>query len=641
MSPTTRIAVPLAVAAAVFVAFHPALGADWVNYDDPVNFQNNPHYRGLGPAQLAWMFTDTAGHYIPLTWMSLGLDYLLWGMNPAGYHFTNVLLHAVNAALAYAFLLLLLPRCRKDPIPPAWLRGAAAAGALLYALHPLRVESVAWVTERRDLVAGLFFLSSLIAYLKAVPPEPERPAQRRWLALSALLFAASLLGKTIGMTLPLALLALDAYPLRRLTRASWKRALLEKTPFLALMVAGMAITAVTQKHAGSMYAEAHTLPRMLARPGHRLAFYLRKTVLPVDLSPLYPDHPHDRFFETRFVLSYLALAALAALLIRFRRSHPGALTAAAAFAALLGPVIGPLQAGPHFAADRYTYLAALPLSVLAAGALLERRTFATASVFAAAIALLGGLTIVQSGHWRSSEALWTHALSVDATSDITFNQRASGRFAAGNLDGALDDLNHALRLNPRSMSALVNRARVRLQKRDAPGARADVDEALKVDPRSTDALEARGALRRATGDLPGALEDFSRSLELNPKGVEAFVERAATYGAMGRLDAAWADCERALALNPGHPGALINRGVLRGEREDYEGAAADYGEALRLSPRSPEAWGGRALCRFAQGRWREAVHDFERVLEVAPPGWPYRADTVRRLAEARRRLGSP
>jgi protein O-mannosyl-transferase len=373
VTPAARVALPLCVVAAVFLAFIPALGADWVNYDDPVNFQNNPHYRGLGPAQLGWMFTDIAGHYIPLTWMTLGLDYLLWGMNPAGYHFTSVALHAVNAVLAYFFLLLLVPRFRLENVPAAWLHGAAAAGALVFAIHPLRVESVAWVTERRDVVAGLFFMASLIAYLRAVPPEPGGRADRRWLAVSAALFACSLLGKTIGMTLPLALLTLDAYPLGRLGRHTWKRALLEKIPFLLLMAAGVAITAVAQKEAGSMSAASHTLSQMVPRPTHRLAFYFLKTLLPFNLSPLYPEHPPEAFFQAKFVLSFLAVAAITALLLRYRRSHPGLLAAWIGFAALLGPVIGPFQAGPHFAADRYTYLAALPFSVAAAVFLLKRR----------------------------------------------------------------------------------------------------------------------------------------------------------------------------------------------------------------------------------------------------------------------------
>ncbi len=629
----------LGVGACVFVAFHPLLGAEWINYDDPVNFQRNPHYRGLGLEQLRWMFTNFTGHYMPLTWMSLGLDYLLWGMDPAGYHFTNVLLHALNAMLCFAFLRQLLPRFRTE-LAPSWRNGAAAAGALLYALHPLRVESVAWITERRDLVAGLFFFLCLLAWLKAQPAGPGGPADGRWLALSAALFGLSLLGKAIGMTLPLALLVLEVHPLGRFAPGAWKRPLLEKLPFVILMLAGVAMTALGQGRAGAFHAEAHTVSQMVVRPGYRLAFYLEKTFLPVGLSVLYPDHPPESVLQPRYLISLILVLGITALLLHHRRRHPGFLAAWLAFAFLLGPVIGPIQAGPHFAADRYTYLAALPLSVLASALLCRGRPW-IACGSGAILILLGILTARQCAFWRESETLWAHAIRVDRSSDIPFNQRATARMAKGDFDGALEDLDEAIRLAPGQASFRANRAAVRFRKRDLQGAQADVDKALELSPGYPMAYEVRATLRRSRGDLKGAVEDFSRAIELDRSCLEAYVERASTFGALGLLPQAHEDCATALALHPEHPGALINRGVLRGERGDLEGAMADYTEALRVAPRSPEAWGGRALCLTLRGRWREAIPDFEKALEVAPADWPHRPDTTRRLEEARRRAQPP
>src|SRR5690242_14971781 len=214
----------------VVACFLPSLGSDFVLWDDDMNFTDNPSYRGLSPAHLRWMFTTFhGGHWQPLSWMTLGLDYTLWGMNPLGYHLTNVLLHAVNALLVYRLIAALVPGVGA---------GAAAVGALLFAIHPLRVESVAWATERRDVLSGLFFLLTVLAYVRyARARDAGRPGGIAFGA-SVACFALSLLAKACGVTLPLVLLVLDVYPLRRFSR----RALLEKVPY-ALLAAGAAVLA--------------------------------------------------------------------------------------------------------------------------------------------------------------------------------------------------------------------------------------------------------------------------------------------------------------------------------------------------------------------------------------------------------------
>ena len=216
---------PIAVIALTLVAFLPVLDNGFIpNWDDRTNFLDNPHYRGLGSAQLRWMFTTFhAGHYIPLTWLSLGLDYLLWGLNPAGYHLSSLLLHAATA-LAFYFLAVRLFRFALPPATsPAALRWGAAMAALLFAVHPLRVESVAWATERRDVLSGLFYVLALLCYVKAATAPAETAPARlepRWYALSLTCFAAALLSKSIVVTLPVTLVVLDVYPLRRLGGAA-------------------------------------------------------------------------------------------------------------------------------------------------------------------------------------------------------------------------------------------------------------------------------------------------------------------------------------------------------------------------------------------------------------------------------------
>ncbi|MFQ5804550.1 MAG: hypothetical protein ACE5JQ_16800, partial [Candidatus Methylomirabilales bacterium] len=206
---------PVLIIAATFTAFLPALQNEFVDWDDTTNLVENPNYRGLGLKQLQWMFTTVlTGHWIPLTWVTFGLDYLLWGMNPVGYHLTNLLLHTANALVFYFLALRLLRLATRGP-GEITLRLGAGASALFFALHPLRVESVAWATERRDVLSGLFFLLTILTYLKAGEAK-EHGHRRRWLAGSVGLYALALLSKAIVMTLPFVLVILDVYPLRRL-----------------------------------------------------------------------------------------------------------------------------------------------------------------------------------------------------------------------------------------------------------------------------------------------------------------------------------------------------------------------------------------------------------------------------------------
>ena len=222
----------------------------FVNWDDPVNFLNNPAYRGLGLSQLKWMFTTFhMGHYIPLTWLTLGADYLVWGMDPTGYHLTSLLFHAATALGFYAVARRLLAQALPARASPSDIALGAAAAALLFAVHPLRVESVAWITERRDVVSGLFFMLALLSWLKYV--DAPRAVRLRWYAASLGFFGCALLSKALVVGLPVVPLVLDVYPLRRLVgtprdgphRDVVKEVWLEKIPYvvMAMVAAGLAM----------------------------------------------------------------------------------------------------------------------------------------------------------------------------------------------------------------------------------------------------------------------------------------------------------------------------------------------------------------------------------------------------------------
>lgn len=448
-----RLAWGAAVAVAALLAFLPALGAGWVSFDDGVNFLRNPRYRGFSPENLAWMFSDVKGHYMPVTWLTLALDYVLWGMDARGYHATSLAFHAANAVLFFGILDVLL---RRAGVPAARTACAAAAGALLYAIHPLRAESVAWITERRDVVCGLFFLLSIRAYLAAL----EDPAgRRRRLAWSTAFFALSLLSKTMGMGLPFVLLILDAFPLGRFDGrpGTVRRLLLEKAPFFALFAAAIVVTYATQVAAGAMVAGGgYAAVDRLTQPGYRIGFYVLKTLVPVGLQPAYlwPEDPAP--LRPWAVAGLAAGLAATAALWAARRRWPAALAAWLAFGFLLAPVAGFFQAGPHFAADRYTYFAGLAAAALGAAAVARGVPAWTAGLV---LLLLGGLTFRQTGIWTSSATLWNHALRVDPGNALASVNRGLLRSEAGDLDGALADFDAAIRSSPSQPRGHAGRAR--------------------------------------------------------------------------------------------------------------------------------------------------------------------------------------
>ncbi len=431
-----RLILPAAVFVISFAAFLPALKGQFVNWDDDILFVNNQAYRGLGIAQIEWMFSySVLGHYQPITWLTHGADYCLWGMNPFGYHLTNLLFHAACAVFVYLLAVRIL-RCSTVADDESTLRLAAAFAALLFAIHPLRVESVAWVTERRDLVCTFFLIPSVLCYLRYAvgPSRPGRLDEASdpmlWYIASLVLFAMSLLSKAWGMTLPVVLLVLDVYPLRRLRldpRALFSKpnrgALSEKLPYAVLAFLAAKIALMVQSFAGMETLAAHTPLQRLAQACYGLVFYVAKTLLPTALNPIYEFPVPFNPFGLRFVVAAVALVGLVAIIVALRRRLPSLMVAFAVYAIILSPVLGITQTGPQLVADRYSYLACIPFAILAAatGCALDRKfgpgvLRRLAPVPLAILLLLAVLTWRQCGVWRDSSSLWRHAVTLDPDS---------------------------------------------------------------------------------------------------------------------------------------------------------------------------------------------------------------------------------
>src|SRR5438552_79473 len=525
--------IPLVIAFSTFAAFLPALQNQFVSWDDAENFLDNPHYRGLGWTHLRWMWTTHLGHYIPLTWMTLGLDYLLWGMNPVGYHLTNLLLHAANAVVFF----FVVRRILTLALPSPYERGHALAvsagfAALVFAIHPLRVESAAWVTERRDVLSGLLYLVAILLYLRAC----ERGARGRgWYWLSVAVFVGALLSKSMVVNLPVVLVILDVYPLRRLGGSiGWRseparRVYVEKIPFVLLAAAASAIAVMAQSsvHAVASLAQL-SVPGRVAISTYGLSFYLWKMVVPVNLSPVYELRPPVNPWATPFLLSYGVVLALTAIALALRRRVPGLPAAWVAYIVVLLPVLGIFQSGPQIAADRYTYLAGLGWAILAGAGLLScwrssRRsktgtpaTWLLAGIAFCVVVGLGVLTWNQVHVWHDSEKLWSHAVAIDPGSAVGEYSRGLVLAQQGKLTEAMEHYQTALRINPDYADAHNNVGAVLADQGRLAEAIEHYREALRLKPDHADAHYNWGNALAQQGKPAEAIEHYRQALRIKP-----------------------------------------------------------------------------------------------------------------------------
>jgi protein O-mannosyl-transferase len=597
------IAAPVCVAIITFAAFLPVLRAGFVAWDDDKNFTDNPMYRGLGPDQLRWMWTTFhMGHYVPLSWMTLGLDYELWGMNPAGYHLSNLLLHTASAIVVYFLARRLLAGARsersqngvrldladaKSSLTPFF---AAAFAALAFAVHPLRVESVAWVTERRDVLSGLFYFSSVLAYLRS----HDAGRGVGWYVAALVLFVAALLSKATAMTLPAVLLLVEVYPLRRLGGAiGWwsaaaRRVYAKLVPFAALAVAAAALSIIAL-HPPSQLGFA----QKVAVSAYSILFYVRKTVVPTSLSPLYEMPRHVDPIAVRYVLGYLFAIALAAVAWAARRRWPAVAIAATGFVLITLPMLGIVQNGPQIAADRYTYDAAPALAVLAAAALIlvGRATsgaIATA-IGAAAILALSALTWTQSGVWHDSKTLWSRVLAVDSGSSIAHSAMANVMYRENRIDDGLEQSRRAVELAP-DLAEGYNALGVGLARQGKPAeAIGAYERALALKPEFDEAENNLGVALAEQGDPASAITHHARAVAINPNSSSAQVDWGNALVRLGRTDEAIEHYVAALRLRPDNADAHHNWGVALARAGRYEEAIGQFQAALRLDPTHVEA----------------------------------------------------
>jgi protein O-mannosyl-transferase len=606
-----RPALFLLVFAASIAAFYPTLSAGFVNWDDDVNFTTNAGFRGLGWSNLRWMVTTTLlGHWIPLTWLTLGANYALGGLDPRGYHLVNVLAHAAAAGVFFLVARRLLAALGEGGRA---LDLGAALAALVFGVHPLRVESVAWITERRDVLCALFYMLAVLAYLRGV--EGGRALAGRWRALALAAFAASLLSKAMSMTLPATLVLLDVYPLRR-QGLGWRRLVWEKVPF-AVLGGLAALGALLSQSRGATWTgfEDYGFPARVAMAAYSFWFYPWKFVWPAGLSPLYELPAQVDPLAPRFLGPLLAAPAITLVLVLLRHRWPAGLAAWLQSLIVLLPVSGLVHTGYQLAHDRYSYLSGLGLALLVGGGLAGAlRMHAAGRVGRPVAAALGGAALAmvvglgvgtwqQTRVWHDSESLWGSAIDVDPQCMLCWNNLGHALLAQGQHRDAERVFAKAISLRPERPGPWNNLGTAlalqqRYREAEGPYAKAvelsggafrdavsNLGRLYAVEGRYGDAIPL---LRHANAMKPGAGEVVA-SLRLSLK------NQGGALAAAGRPAEAEALFREGLDLGD-EEDLLINLGRARIDQGRFGEAVPPLERAVQMNPRNPHgrAWLARA-----------------------------------------------
>ncbi len=586
-SPEKRNAIACLLLAVVTLAlYNPVTRHPFVNYDDDRYVTENLHVRqGLTANTFVWALTATEqANWHPLTWMSHALDCSLFRLNPAGHHFTSVLLHTVNVILL--FLLLMWATGRMGP---------SLFVAALFALHPINVESVAWVAERKNVLCTTFFLLTLWAY----GWYARKPDWKRYLAVAAL-FAAGLASKPMVITLPFVLLLVDYWPLKRVAGASadsdvpltfpWSRLALEKLPLLVLSAASALITMQAQRAGGAMRTTAQfSFGVRIANAIYAYALYLWKMVWPTHLAPLYP-HPGDSLAAWQVLIATLVLIAITAIVLKLRALHY-LLVGWLWFLGTLVPVIGLVQVGDAAMADRYAYIPLIGIFVMIAFGTADRAEQKNFSLWSGvpALVILVSLAIAthhQIGYWQRNTDLWSHALAVTENNFIAEDNLGGALILEGKEEEARPHFEAAARINPND-----------------PMSRSNLGTYFQTHNQLHEAVAEYAAAIRLTSDA-GLL-------------AQTYANLGAAYRGMGEDEQAHNNFEQALRLNPNQSNAWLGLGLLAHKRGQLAESINDLSRSLELQPTAQAYFElGRTLAQA--GRIPEALDAYQRALQISP-----------------------
>ena len=602
------------LATIVWVVFGQTLGHEFVNYDDELYVYENPIVqKGLTWDGFRWALTyGGIGHWHPLTWLSHMLDCQWYGLQAGGHHFTNLLLHTASVIL----LFLVLRRMTGF----LWRSAFVAAG---FAIHPLRVESVAWVAERKDVLSAFFFMLTLGAYVRYV----RRPPSMIRYGAVALCFALGLLSKNMLVTMPFVLLLLDYWPLNRLSGFSPRillRRVSEKIPLFVLTIGSCVATALVPEKVSAGNSLFFTLRMENAVVSY--VTYVWQMIHPSGLACLYPN-PTNYLPFWQVAGALVLLLAITGAAWAFRRTHPWLVVGWLWYLGMMIPVIGIVQISYYAHADRYTYLPQIGLYLMLTWAAADlcagwrHRREALGGLFTIILVALIFCARTQTAYWRNSELLWTHTLACTADNYTAHNNLGEALFQKGKVDEAITQYQTALEIKPDYTDAHNNLGEALFQKGRVDEAIAQFQKVLEIQPGYMHAHYNLGIALAQKGLLDEAIDQFRKTLEVLPDYLAAYNNLGFVLAQKGFTDNAIVQFRKALEIQPDSAEAHSNLGNVLLQKGRVDEAITHYQAALQIKPNDVEVHNNLGSALLQKGRVDEAIIQYQKALEIKP-GYP-------------------
>lgn len=624
--------IPFVLVIGCVMIYYQSIRFDFINFDDNLYvYRNNAVQQGLSLSGLVWAFTSSvAANWHPLTWLSHQLDITLFGLNPGYHHVMNAVYHALSSVVLFFTMRFLTGT--------TWRSAIVAA---IFAFHPGHVESVAWISERKDVLSGLFFFLTIFAYTKYV----KAGRLKKWYALTLILFALGLMAKPMLVTAPFVLLLLDYWPLRRLEgfrSSNIKLVLLEKVPMFLLVIGSSVATFIAQK-AGGAVVPVEVIPVSLRVVNAIFSYvkYLGTLFYPVNLAGWYPYPQVYPWWQ--IIGCVLLLAAITFYAVKHFRDRGYFAVGWFWYLGMLVPVIGLVQVGAQSYADRYTYLPFIGLSIAIVwlvSDLVEKRGINKDGVTAVVLAIivaLGALSFRQAAFWKDTETFYQHTLAITERSFIFELNYCNFLLRTNRLDEAEVMCKRSVASNPEYINAHVSLGVVQMQLGQNEEGLKSFETALKIKPddvqafanrinalasvkRYADSEQALAQLETMTGDRA----------EIDDRLYSTYKTLALALAGEGEKDKAIAYLRKAIALNPGEPDVRSNLGILLYEQGNTDEAYSELTTSLNLNPQQSDIENAVGRILAFQRKWDESIAHFKKALEIDPQN----EKAVRNLKEA-------
>ncbi len=597
-----------------FICFSGSLKNEFTNWDDHQYIIENPLVKSLSNENIKEIFTNNVmGNYHPLSMLSFAIDYHFFQLNPKGFHATSIIIHLLNVILVFIFF-----RMLSGQIIVAFIT------ALLFGIHPMHVESVAWVSERKDVLYMLFYMASLCIYMLFI-----RSQNRKWIfyAFTIFLFLLSLLSKGQAVTLPVVLLLIDYLSKRKFD----KKLLIEKIPFFILSIAFGLIAISAQKEHGAI-TEIPIFPIIdrFFLASYSFLNYILKLIIPIDLSAfyLYPVKT-ENLFPIIYYLAPFFLFGMFFFIFRYLRNQKDFIFGFAFFIVNIILLLQLLPVGGSIMSERYTYLSYVGLFFIIGNTFSKTwnssikkysnyKYFFAFALFVFTLFLCYA-TIVRNKVWKNSETLWTDVIKKNPNTVIAYTNLGSYYQKQGKLDIALSNFNEALNLKPDNIESLINRSDVYRVNGQYELSIADCNKAISTNKNSSGAYMNRGITYCMIGRFDEAFNDFKMVISINPKNSNVYCNRGNLFDMKGQLDSAISDYTNAIFLNPEYAESFYNRGKTFFRKKDYNSAIQDFNSALKLNSKNNDLYIFRSQAFKEKGDFLNALQDALRAKELGNP----------------------